>query len=118
MPGRSAKCKVKSVPQSRDKLQRSPVERAIDQAVASEERAPSWFRDLPPVKLYRNEYAAHAGVVGIDAAGRMLVEAGEDFYGEPYVSVIALASELEPEVRRAIAKKMIGLWSKFGEGGE
>lgn len=87
-------------------------------AAGPAKNAESWFRGLPPINLYRRQYAAHAGTVGIDRSGRMLVEAGEDIYGDQYVSVLALADELEPEVRRAIARRMIRLWTSFADGGK
>jgi hypothetical protein len=76
----------------------------------------SQFHGLPPVKLCR-DMAAWVGTAGIDESGRLLVEAGEDHYGNQYVSVIATAEALHPKVRRAISAKMIKLWKIFADGG-
>jgi hypothetical protein len=76
----------------------------------------SWLMGLPPIKLYRSQYQATAGIVGIDASGRLLVEAGEAG-GMQYVSVIATRDQLDQKVREVIACKMIAIWETFARGG-
>lgn len=68
---------------------------------------------LPPVKIGR--FVAHAGTVGIDADGALIVEAGEDSTGNDFVSVIATADELTAKERKAIAKRMIAIWQSFAD---
>lgn len=71
------------------------------------------LRQLPELKLKGAGILCSAGLVAIDANASMLCEAGTDFTGADYVSIIAFKSSLPIAKRKKVAAAAIKLWESF-----